>query len=704
MAKKQIFLTEKQIEKIKEQLASLENTHKRIFFTENQVSELQQKIQQAREETDKNPTEGQKSAGNYKMGRVRVLGYDIAIENPRGTIRSGKDRKGNKWQVRMKNDYGYFTHTLGYDGDAVDVFLGDNFDTYSIFAIDQKIDGKFDETKIMLGFRNAQEAKEAYMANYNEGWNGFWKITEVPHTVFQKWLYDGYQQRKPFFEYADIKKEKLNENGLLNEATLEDYSEEISCESILNDFVEDMNQGKETQTWAPLINPSIYQRALQVFTKQGNLDGFPEKYVYQWIGIIMRNTIKLDCNTELAGHSQWMSYDALDNSYINEYIKNKLNMEVMDWDYECTLRVTPQYLINDLLNGRYVLSPNEKEYMDEFMQKNNLSEEAVHQMGPNKGQTAMFLSQPELDYYDNEYMIKTRDKDLQGIIDIYNYHNSGEQECKVSFGLNGDKAELDKDGKILVKMDIFRLLDMVGLYDWMQMPDGSDAWSDFGLRPLYEVLTEYDDNYTSPEQCLVLINKALDVTHQRGDMSSIFIEGGARTLTQISNSGYLTEHYNQEWELEEIEKNQQNGFIKLYHNTIMMNLGDILATGELDIHQHHSEGHGNMLFFTVHPDAWGNECKISIEVPVSEFTETSRFRFVNSDSVITEENIPISEFNFKIEKIQYFDYDRIKEILTGNDMELKEYLLLKYFQEYDYMWWIKQWFLNNLGLKEEDLL
>ena len=243
MAKKQIFLTEKQIEKIKEQLASLENTHKHVFFTENQVAELQQKIQKAREETDKNPTEGQKSAGNYKMGRVRVLGYDIAIENPRGTIRSGKDRKGNKWQVRMKNDYGYFTHTLGYDGDAVDVFLGDNFDTHSIFAIDQKIDGKFDETKIMLGFRNAQEAKEAYMANYNEGWNGFWKITEVPHTVFQKWLYDGYQQRKPFFEYAEIKKEKLNENGLLNEATLEDYSEEISCESILNDFVEDMNQG-----------------------------------------------------------------------------------------------------------------------------------------------------------------------------------------------------------------------------------------------------------------------------------------------------------------------------------------------------------------------------------------------------------------------------------------------------------------------------
>ena len=100
----------------------------------------------------------------------------------------------------------------------------------------------------------------------------------------------------------------------------------------------------------------------------------------------------------------------------------------------------------------------------------------------------------------------------------------------------------------------------------------------------------------------------------------------------------------------------------------------------------------------------GHECKISIEVPVSDFTETGRFRFVNSDSVVTENNIPISEYNFKIEKVFGLTYDRIKEILFSDDSRLKEYILLEFFQKYDFMWWIKEWFLNNLGVKEEDLL
>ena len=81
---------------------------------------------------------------------------------------------------------------------------------------------------------------------------------------------------------------------------------------------------------------------------------------------------------------------------------------------------------------------------------------------------------------------------------------------------------------------IGQYLDEIGLYDWMTMPDGSDAWSDFGLQPIYKLLTQYNDDYT-PEKTLVLINKILDVYHQRGDLSSIFIQGGTSSLTSISN-------------------------------------------------------------------------------------------------------------------------------------------------------------------------
>ena len=196
---------------------------KHIYLTEEQVSEIKQKIKAARKETDINPSDKQKEAGNYKKGKVSIMGYSIVIENPKGSYRSGIDRSGEKWKTKMTCDYGYFSNTLGYDGDAVDVFIGNNFSDTNIFAIDQKIGGKFDETKIMLGFKDEESAKKAYLSNYNTSWTGFWKITEVSHEVFKWWLYDGYKQRKPFFEYITIKNQKLNESRFQNweEETIE---------------------------------------------------------------------------------------------------------------------------------------------------------------------------------------------------------------------------------------------------------------------------------------------------------------------------------------------------------------------------------------------------------------------------------------------------------------------------------------------------
>lgn len=67
------------------------------------------------------------------------------------------------------------------------------------------------------------------------------------------------------------------------------------------------------------------------------------------------------------------------------------------------------------------------------------------------------------------------------------------------------------------------------------MPDGSDAWSDYGLEPLMEIINEYNSDL-SPEKVIVIVNKALDVYHQRGNMASIFVEGGTKALSQISES------------------------------------------------------------------------------------------------------------------------------------------------------------------------
>lgn len=165
-------------------------------------------LKQARIEINTNPTELQIKAGNYKKGHVNFNGFEITIENPKGSYRTGKDSNGKEWKTYMHNDYGYFTKTVGKDGDAIDVFLGpyldDKIENAKVYPIDQFINGKFDETKVMMGFRNKEEAKKAYLSNYEKDWKGFKYITEVDIETFKEWLYDGYRQRKPFAKYVRL--------------------------------------------------------------------------------------------------------------------------------------------------------------------------------------------------------------------------------------------------------------------------------------------------------------------------------------------------------------------------------------------------------------------------------------------------------------------------------------------------------------------
>lgn len=179
---------------------------------------VKSKLDVARKETNKTPSENQKKSGNYKKGHINVNGFKITLENPKGSYRSGKDSNGKEWKIKMNNDYGYFLNTLGYDGDHIDVFLGSDIDSKKIFVIDQKVNGKFDESKVMLWFNTADSAKKAYLSNYEKDWKGFDEITEVDEDFFKKWLYDGKKQRKPFHEYYEvknkIKKMKIKESIL----------------------------------------------------------------------------------------------------------------------------------------------------------------------------------------------------------------------------------------------------------------------------------------------------------------------------------------------------------------------------------------------------------------------------------------------------------------------------------------------------------
>jgi Inorganic Pyrophosphatase/Large polyvalent protein associated domain 38 len=143
------------------------------------------------------PTEGQKKAGNYKKGSVKVLGLDISVENPRGSERSGTDASGKAWKVGMAHHYGYVKGSKGNDKDQVDVFIGPNPKSNKVFVVDQiNPDGSFDEHKAMLGFDTIEEARAGYMANYSADWQGLGAISEMPADAFKSWVTDG-TKKKP---------------------------------------------------------------------------------------------------------------------------------------------------------------------------------------------------------------------------------------------------------------------------------------------------------------------------------------------------------------------------------------------------------------------------------------------------------------------------------------------------------------------------
>ena len=172
---------------------------------EVKLSDYATDIQDARENTDTNPSDAQKEAGNYKKGHISIDGYDISLENPKGSVRSGKDASGKEWSVTMNNDYGYIRMTEGVDGDHIDVFLSDNPTEGNVFVVDQvNEDGSFDEHKVMYGFASADEASKAYLANYSPGWKGLGNITEVSKDEFKKWVDSSHRKTKPFAEYKSV--------------------------------------------------------------------------------------------------------------------------------------------------------------------------------------------------------------------------------------------------------------------------------------------------------------------------------------------------------------------------------------------------------------------------------------------------------------------------------------------------------------------
>lgn len=256
-------------------------------------------IEKAREDVDQNPTEAQKEAGNYKKGHVKIDGYDVTIENPKGSVRSGKDANGNEWSVTMNNDYGYIRGTEGVDGDHIDVFLSDDPTEGNVYVVDQvNPDGSFDEHKVMYGFNSADEARNAYLSNYEEGWQGLETITKVSKDEFKKWVESSHRKTKPFAEYKSVKEDNNNirfretnnevsvfaQKHNLNEKDVQDYADYMrqgnlnGASGAFHDIRRKIridNKGVSLGQFAKIFSPI----RKELYENFGNIDEMREQYV-----------------------------------------------------------------------------------------------------------------------------------------------------------------------------------------------------------------------------------------------------------------------------------------------------------------------------------------------------------------------------------------------------------------------------------------
>lgn len=218
-----------------------------------QEASFGERLKNAIAETEPNPSEAQKKAGNYKKGHLSFGGYDFTVETPKGTTRSGKDEQGKPWSVTMHDTYGYILGKIGVDGDHIDMFINDAADLDSfdgnVYVVDQvnPETGEFDEHKVMYGYPSEEAATEAYLANYSKDWKGLGKVTAVPKATFDKWLESSDRKTKPFADYAMVQKEQraaYKEEMMQDGAHSEAFDKIVELAKEQKQYLDLMEQGE----------------------------------------------------------------------------------------------------------------------------------------------------------------------------------------------------------------------------------------------------------------------------------------------------------------------------------------------------------------------------------------------------------------------------------------------------------------------------
>jgi len=234
--------------------------------------------------------------------------------------------------------------------------------------------------------------------------------------------------------------------------------------------------------------------------------------------------------------------------FINENIDNNILLleeyaNQYDWlEYMCTLNFE---MFNDIKNGKKIV-------FNDLIPKNSYHKALKEVM--EFGDLVRFPTNKILDWkmlvLENIGKLKSL-TEIQGhssnfpfdeFLDVFNYYDYDDNEGD-GWNENGSGEyskwlkENDKDDNLYDFSNAFQFLDNVYNVDDIlpTFSNGQYLVSDYGLEPLLKLGVELINEKNSKD-ILIIINRILDVTHQRSDLAELFIEGGIKSLDYISNS------------------------------------------------------------------------------------------------------------------------------------------------------------------------
>lgn len=258
----------------------------------------------------------------------------------------------------------------------------------------------------------------------------------------------------------------------------ENYFEKYNetLREIFQDFLYDNDEQMTKRIPWMLVNPMQLKQIWEQFIKFKSVSN--TKGLEKIAGIMYNNIIKLNVLTYLSGHTPDDPHEDFEENigyYVDEFIQDHLKRIYNKHDIE--------------------LDGSEVKYEDPNQLKLDLQEN-YNQEFTNTDKYLIYYVQEEIigsEYQNN--MKKVREMLFEELLNkFYDYYST------------------DKNGTWLL--------------------------SDYGLKPLQTLALEL--NRTSDHnQMVVVIDKMLNVVHQRSDMAGWFVQGGSSALSDIS--GYISD-------------------------------------------------------------------------------------------------------------------------------------------------------------------